>query len=305
MFVLYGLAVSSDVDLPGFAETEGEPDVVIRWGTVPRELDTQMAQGVCFQVSPGRFLLQLEGVARYSVTGGREVTIDRAAGAADEDVRTFLLGTVFASLLYQRGLVPFHASGILTKQGAVLFGGRSGAGKSTLAAAMARRGHPVITDDVAPVAITPDGIPVVYPGSPSLWLWSDALSQLGIPADELRRVRPRVEKHVWASAWNLPLGPHPVVGYYRLDRHNQPGIILRTLEGMERVKSLNGEIYRAPIGRVLGTPTTLFRTTTALAQQARVVQVCRPGTPYLLEQLVDAVLADLECRETALAGAGQ
>lgn len=290
---LYGLTVDSDLDLPGFAAAEGEPEVVVRCGTVPTQLEDPTVRGVCFQASPGQFLLQLEGVARYSVVGGRTITIERAAGTDDEDVRTFLLGTVLSAVLYQRGLVPFHASAVLTPGGAALFGGRSGVGKSTLAAAMARRGYPVITDDVAAVTLNPHGAPVVFAGSQALWLWGDALTRLGIPAEALGRVRRNVDKHVWPANTGPTPGPIPVVAYYHLDWHNQPTVVLTRLHGMERARILSNEIYRATVGKVLAQPITLFRTTMALAQHARVTRVQRPNSPNLLEQLVDSVVADL------------
>lgn len=294
VFSLYGLTVASELDLPGFGPGQGEPDVTIRWGRVPAEMEGAVTQGACYQAGRGRFLLHLPSVARYGVFDGREVIVDRAEGATEDDVRTILLGTVLAAVLYQRGLVPFHASAVLTPHGAALFGGPSGAGKSTLAAALARRGYPVLTDDVAPISIGPEGTPVLFPGAPILWLWKDALSRLDIPAEALGRVRPRLEKRIWFTSNQPAQGSVPVAGYYRLDSHNKPTVEFTPVSGMERVKVLSQETYRAGVSKALALPLTLFGTVTALAQHARLVRVQRPQKGFLLEQLADQVLADLE-----------
>jgi hypothetical protein len=290
----YGLRVDSELELPGLAASDGEAELVIRCGPVPAQFDAPTVRGVCFQAAPGRFLLELHNVARYLVIEGREVIIDRVAGAEDEEIRTFLLGTVLGAVLYQRGMVPFHASAVRTAQGAVLFGGRSGMGKSTLAAALARRGHPVLADDVAAVTTAPDGAPVLVPGSSELRLWSDSLSRLGIPTEALHRVRPELQKHIWRPDACQAAGPVPMIAYYHLERHNEPAVVLTPVQGMERIRVLRTEIYRAALSRSLANPATVFSVTTALGRTAHVVRIRRPNHPYLLDQLVDNVLADLD-----------
>ena len=54
-------------------------------------------------------------------------------------------------LLHRHGRVALHASVLAWDGAAFVFAGRPGAGKSTLAAALAQRGAPAISDDVAAV----------------------------------------------------------------------------------------------------------------------------------------------------------
>lgn len=294
MYSICGLTVSSELELPGLPSADGKPDVVIRCGPVPEALEAASAKGVSFQAARGRLLLQLDGVARYSVVDGRIVTVDPADRAAPEDIRTILLGTVLSALLYQRGLIPFHASAVRITAGAVLLGGRSGAGKSTLAAVLALRGYEVLADDVAAVTTAADGAAVVIPGPPQLWLWKDALVRLDIPSESLGRVRPGLDKHVWPTEPRRSPDPVPVVAYYQLQRHNQPTIELAPAHGMDRVRLLSGEVYRAAVGNALADQRTLFGVTTALSQDAHVVVLSRPNRLSLLDELADQVLADLE-----------
>ena len=113
------------------APVNSPPDVVVRYGPVPSAPPSALAAGPLRQVTPEDACFGLPDVARLLVRGGNEIVIERREGADNERVRLLLLGTGTDLLLHQRGLLPLHASSILTPAGAVLFMGHSGAGKST------------------------------------------------------------------------------------------------------------------------------------------------------------------------------
>jgi hypothetical protein len=82
-----------------------------------------------------------------------------------------------------RGITCLHSSALEVRGKALLLVGTEGAGKSTTAAAMLRAGHPVLSDDVAPLTERDNGM-WVSPGLPrlllgvetALALWSGAIS---------------------------------------------------------------------------------------------------------------------------------
>ena len=86
--------------------------------------------------------------ARFLVEDGRAVRYETERGAQESDVRALLLGVVWSVLGWQRGLLPLHASSVARGPDLHAFAGVSGAGKSTLAAALARHGYALFTDDV-------------------------------------------------------------------------------------------------------------------------------------------------------------
>ena len=238
----YGLRVRSPVPLPfarGREDPEdpaaaGEPDVVVRLGAVPAALagpaDRRRAPGghAVWEAAAGAFLIGVHGVARYLVTGGREVLVEPRGGDARE-IGASLAGTVWAALLLQRGIVPFHASAVEFEAGAVLFLGRSGAGKSSLLGALLKRGHAMLADDVAGIvpdsllrgtrggapipsagaveeegvsssggagpsyfpAVDADARPMALPAYPRLRLCADAVEALGWRGQVRERVRER------------------------------------------------------------------------------------------------------------------
>lgn len=93
------------------------------------------------------------------------------------DAATYLLGPVLGILLRRRGTECLHASAVALQGKAILFAGDAGAGKSTTAAAMARRGHPVLSDDI--VAVTErDRAFWAASAYPYLSLWQESVEML-------------------------------------------------------------------------------------------------------------------------------
>jgi hypothetical protein len=127
-------------------------------------------------------------VATYYARQGVEIVIDPVAGASELDVRSYLMGSLFAVICHQRGLLPLHASAIETPQGAVAFLGASGAGKSSLVAFLARRGHRVVADDICIVNPAAPHEQRVLPVAPWLKLWDATLEAMGESSHGLARV---------------------------------------------------------------------------------------------------------------------
>ena len=123
-------------------------DVTIRRGGVPAALPDPEAGGVFWQHAGRRMLLRPPCGVRFLVEDGRAVRYETERGAEESDVRAFLLGSVWAALGWQRGLLPLHASSVARGGNLHAFSGGPGAGKSTLAAALARHGYPLFTDDL-------------------------------------------------------------------------------------------------------------------------------------------------------------
>ena len=144
LYSAFSLTIASELELPELAEGQGEPDVVIRLGSVTRQpqpatIDDEVA-------------ITLD-VGGFHIKCGREIVVDPLPGADPGVLRVLLEGRVMAFLLRQRGCLPLHASGIAIGGQGVLFVGESGGGKSTTAAAFYSRGHHVLTDDVGAVRV--------------------------------------------------------------------------------------------------------------------------------------------------------
>jgi hypothetical protein len=136
-----------------------------------------------------------------------------------ENASTYLVGPVLGLLLRLRGVTCLHASAIAFGDRAVAFVGSEGAGKSTTAAALAQRGHAVISDDVVAL-VEREGRFSVLPAYPHLSLWPDSVKLLYGPDKTLPTLSPDWGKHLLSITANrlkfeersLPLGAIFVLG---------------------------------------------------------------------------------------------
>src|SRR5262249_39321801 len=87
-----------------------------------------------------------------------------------EDTCVYLLGPISGLMLRLRGIPCLHAATVAVGDSAFALVGGPGAGKSTMAAAFARRGVPILADDLS--ALVDQGRQfLVQPGPPRLFLW--------------------------------------------------------------------------------------------------------------------------------------
>ena len=296
-FMAYGLRMHSPIALP-FAPSpsapDQEPDVAIRVGAVPAALPTPVIKTRVWESAPGAFLINVDGVARYLVTEGRDILVE--PHGSDHDVGVFLTGSVFAALLQQRGVVTLHASAIETRAGAVLFLGSSGAGKSSLLSAMLKRGYAMLADDVTGVLLDPGGRPTALPAFPTVRLWTDALDELGWWPRTRGKVREGIGKHL------LPIErfciiPLAVRAAYMLRPHNRSGIEIETCTLHTAFEGLLQHTYRKRCLHALGQRPVHFRTVAAMAGQVPIARVERPVHPFRINALADEIERSLRERD--------
>lgn len=112
-----------------------------------------------------------------------------------EDAATYLLGPVLGYLLRRRGVTGLHASAVAIDGRAVALVGPAGTGKSTTAAAFAREGWPVLSDDFVPLA-EEEGRILARPAFPLIRLWSESARLLYGSPDALPVLAPNWQKRV-------------------------------------------------------------------------------------------------------------
>ena len=197
----------TDLEMPELAAStrNSTMELVLTAGPVPPGISDPVYQDRYCSATADEFLLNIPGVARYSIRYGREITFEAQPGADTVDIRGFLLGNVFAIACHQRRLLPLHASAVLIDGGVVAFLAASGAGKSTLAAFMANNGCPLAADDICLLDPLAPPNARVLPVPPWLKLWPGSLTALGFEVDGLARTFTDEEK------FKLPVSRFPTV----------------------------------------------------------------------------------------------
>lgn len=292
----YGLRITSDIALPELAHWpdtpgEGPADVSIRQAQVEAgDGGGRVQAGPLVWAARGQLWLDVPGVARFAVSGGREIAVEPVAGVDPDSVRLFLLGSAFGALLIQRGMLVLHGNALHIGEDCVICVGASGAGKSTLAAALARRGLGLLADDVVPV----DTAGLVRAGFPRIKLWKEAADRMGIDTAPLARVRPGIEKFSYPVAPAVHERPLRVRAVYDLSAAHVDGVSLAPVTGMQRFETFLAHSYRRRFIDSLGMKAQHLKLCGVLAGQVRLVKVTRPRRGFEIDGLADAILDDFQ-----------
>jgi len=297
-YSLAGLRIVSEVPLPPVMLSRNgaskQEEIAVQYGQVPTDLPSAQTFPDA-QVRGEELLLDIPDVARFLVRGGRQIVIEAAPCADEGDISAWLLGTVFAALCHQRGIVPLHGSAIDIPGGCAVFVGASGAGKSTLAAALAARGHQVISDDVCFLRRDDSGNIKVWPGIGRIRLWPDALKGLGYDGSGIERELRGYNKFlVPVKAPEQPLAPRRLRGVYQLEvaATGEAASVTR-LNGAATIELLMPNVYRLTLAEYMGGKPAIFALCTAIANEVPVYRFRREVGFEALPRTVERLEAHL------------
>jgi hypothetical protein len=235
-YSLFGLVVRSNVAVPGAPRLVGDPastpcDVELHLGVEPYGSAARAAQESelvydspyrdengeatlrIWKVPPESFLRldYSEGIQFWLDGPRRNVWARWPEHLTLEVAWSYLLGPVFGLLLRLRGVTCLHASAVALGDWGIIFVGPEGAGKSTTAAAFAKSGYAVLSDDIVALICRPrnssavneeDGTGsrgshnefLIAPAYPHLCLWPDSVRMLYGEGEALPRISPDWDK---------------------------------------------------------------------------------------------------------------
>jgi hypothetical protein len=317
-YQLYDLRITANRPIPGLAQqpdSVGSPDLRIHLKDSPAfpALASESATSF-FYTSPnldeaGAPALRVASIAGGSCFGffypdGARFAIDREGcelwadwpeGYSLEDAATYLVGPVMGFVLRLKGITPLHASGVAIDDHAIAIVGVPGAGKSTTAAAFARLGYPVLSDDVVALSHRADGFQVA-PGYPRVNLWPDSVHALLGAEDALPLITPNWGKHYLPldeaghrfQSGRLPLGAIYLLGERDPDRHVP---VIEELAPGEALVNLVANTY---VNYLLDREMRHreFDLLSGLVARIPVRRLCPSGDPSCILAMCEAVAAD-------------
>ncbi len=209
----YNLCIASELPMPELIESEGNPEVIVRFGKLDDVTVMQHDGGSIFRGTVAE-------VCDFLVNGGHEIVLEPVAKVNESLLRTILLGPILCILLRQRGLLVLHASCVEINHKAVAFMGGSGWGKSTLATAFHTKGYDVLTDDVLPIQIE-GGQALVFPAYPQFKVFPEALACLGQDTKSLSPIYQNAPKLSYKFTHGFQQTPLPLQRIYVLDKGSE------------------------------------------------------------------------------------
>jgi hypothetical protein len=310
-----GLLLASDVAIPSLVACDpvAKPDVFIELGAgepwPPQRGDEALCHDADAHDAAGRQRVTRApgGEFRFAYGDGVEFLVsadgNRVRGhwpehMTLEDAGEYLLGPILAFVLRRRGVICLHAAAVAAGDGCFAVIAPAGHGKSTTAAACAKRGWPIVTEDLLALRPRP-GSCLAVPSYPRVRLWPDAVHGVFGAADALPRITP--ENPDWdkryldltGDGYRFAREPLPLRVVYTHERDATDAPSFETLPPSEALVVLLANVYtRWQPER--GQRAEEFD---LLQELARTVPVKRYRGPYGLEH-VDGNVAALyeDCR---------
>lgn len=243
-YLVHGLGIRSDLQLPELLPRRVVPDVHVRLTSVDAP-DAVRQDELNWLVKPdGTFLCGKKELGVIEARAGKEILVQPAGSTHNARLlRLLVLGVALRALLHQRSLLVLHASVVAINGQGVAFMGDHCVGKSTFAAACLDHGLRIITDDIAAIDLS-GPVPLVHPGAPQLKLYPIVVSTLRSQPDAVVRLAADNDKLGWRkpSSWlnaPVPLGrvynlvPSAVSEICRLEDHEGLIALLRHSYGGE------------------------------------------------------------------------
>jgi hypothetical protein len=314
----FGISLRSNVPLPGLTQVQNPPVapvVNLHLGMSPSNDSDFFGQEVIWYTSA---ILNSDGepalhiwkssnndFLRLAYCDGMQFWIDKNRTnvwavwpdtSSLEDAAIYLFGPVLGILLRLRGEICLHASAVAIGGRVAVFAGDAGAGKSTTAAAFARKGHPVVSDDIIRL-VEREGIFYVQPAFPHVSLWPESVEFLFGSSQALTRFSTAWEKR------DLPLGQRgtrfeahalPVGAIYILgDRTSDPAPYVAELSSQSALMGLVANSYGTRI-LDLEMRAREFEFLARLATAAPVRRLIPHSDPSRLDLLCRIVQEDFE-----------
>ena len=293
----FGLTISSDFVLPELPQMEIEGnniDVVVTKADLVDEWLSTDKFWKYYSVTETVFMIKIPGVAICKVENGKAIFVSPIEGSNEDQIRLYILGTCMGAILMQRRILPLHGSAIAINGKAYAIVGESGAGKSTLASAFMERGYRLLSDDVIALSITEKNIPMVTPAYPHQKLWQESLDHFGMESDQLQSIYNRETKYAVPVIDHFEAQQLPLAGVFELTKTESDAISLSPIQNLERFPLLLAHTYRNFLISRSGLMEWHFGICTAIVNQIKVYQLCRPTTRFTTNELVELIVNEIK-----------
>lgn len=287
-YTAFGLIIKSELKLPELNSIKpSEPDFQIRFGYVPNSLKTVRFKGILFETNSNEFLFRNDIVNIY-ICEGKDIWLHPNKNSSFHEIRLHVLGTGMGIILHQRGIHPLHGSSIVYQNHAYIFSGSSTSGKSSLAAAFAKKGYKILSDDISVITVNETGIFEVQPGIPHIKIWKDVQDVLNFP-NVKKKVRPQLEKYYISHQIEFHDNPVPLEAVIVLNIKRSEGIEFSKVSGVEKFNSLRDNTFRIRIMDSSGHTESHFHTFSKLANSVELYKIKRASIPLNIKELADFI----------------
>ncbi|ASN05982.1 aldolase [Virgibacillus necropolis] len=296
VYKAFGLSISSDFPLPELPQLNTDEeltDIGIHYADLLNMWSKLSEKNKYLVVKKDFVLFHVPDTAIFLIQKGNKVFVSPINGSKEAQIRLYILGTCMGALLMQRQILPLHGSALLIDGKAYAVVGDSGAGKSTLASAFLSRGYQLLSDDVIPVTVNENNIPIVTPAYPQQKLWIESLDKFGIDSKPLRPIIDRETKFAVPVPEQFATEPVPLAGVFELNKTNDYEIEIYPIKNLERLHTLFNHTYRNFLINRSGLMEWHFSTTAEIVNKIDLYKIKRPVSHFTAHELVNLILTKI------------
>lgn len=242
-----------------------------------------------FAVKDNQVLIRVPNTAIFCISNGESIMVSPFEGFNDDKIRLYILGTCMGVILLQKRILPLHGSAIAINGKAYAILGASGAGKSTLASILLEKGFHLLSDDLIPVTIDQNNVPMVSPSYPQQKMWQETIDHLGMSSSQLQPLFDRETKFAVPVSSRFCNQSLPLAGVFELVK-TETNATIEPLQGLVRFQTLLRHTFRNFLLEHLELREWHFTTLSRFVNQIDMYQLQRSSSYFSAHELADFLL---------------
>lgn len=291
-YKIYGLTVKCTFEIPeAFSISEvSQPDVFVEMGRpAEKELEAARTGKIC-RLGERIAWFYLKEYGMFYVENGNHIIIWRETPKlTDLSRNSYLTGTTFGLLMFQRGILPIHSGAVALDGKCIVVVGDSGAGKSTNCVKLREKGCTFVTDDVSAVTIQ-EGKVMVDPSFPQQKLCRDAALRQGYELEELIYIDEDRDKYAVRLKDGYEKEALPMSLFIELVVTDGEQLQIEEVTGLDKLSVLYRNIYRREVWQEMGANPQSEAILMKMVEQIPIYRICRPNKGMYTDRIADWII---------------
>lgn len=290
----FGLRIASYIPLPELSRMDDQADLYLGTVNVTKmDLSSYWYDSApsneYFAVRDNQVLIRVPDTAIFCIRNGESIIVSPYEGFDEDKIRLYILGTCMGVILLQKKILPLHGSAIAINGKAYAVLGESGAGKSTLASILLEKGYQLLSDDLIPVTLNQDHIPIVMPSYPQQKMWQETIDHLGMSSSNFQPLFDRETKFAVPVTSRFCSRPLPLAGVFELVK-TESNATIEPIEGLVRFHTLLRHTFRSFLIERLALMEWHFNTLAKFVNRIDMYQLQRPSSGFSAHELANYLL---------------
>ncbi|MDQ8735961.1 aldolase [Paenibacillus sp. LHD-38] len=290
----FGFRIDSYLPLPELPPIIERTDIIIETVNVTKMDLSAFWSSVAslneyFAVNDNQVLIRVPDTAIFCISNGNSIVVSPFEGYNDDKIRLYILGTCMGVILLQKKILPLHGSAIAINGKAYAILGESGAGKSTLASILLEKGFHLLSDDLIPVTLNQNNVPMVSPSYPQQKMWQETIDHLGMSSSHFQPLFDRETKFAVPVSSRFCSHSLPLAGIFELVKTETTAAI-EPIKGLVRFQMLLRHTFRNFLLEHLELQGWHFTTLSRFVNQIEMFQLQRSSSYFSAHELAAFLL---------------